>query len=273
MFHHMHGCPRGLQSVQVPRRLLSNTYNTFFSADVGPIQHPSTKQQTDELDKEFRSIVGAAFDAIKSQDLTPADFRERVSRLGTDHQPEHSNFIKEDLIGFQPNATVVDIWIKLDTYWNYFNYGLLEHVIDEFGIESLLQRMQRYIESLESFKKETKLIDFIERYRKLDHIPSAKKLKELKVKKESPDWARCTLWEVEEFKTTLITKFFIPKEFLLVFKDATEGCICITWLVLPSIASMLQRAFKGSPSDLHEMGIKEVYLDEHKCYPSVFNSG
>ncbi len=237
------------------------------SAEVEQIQ--LIEQQTKKLDEEFRSLVGLARAAILLQDHQPSDFMEKVSRLGPDHQAEHRSFIKEDLINLPQTATVDKIWISLNTYWNYLNYGLLEHVIKEFNIKDLEQKLKSYVEKLKTFKRDTKLCDFVQYCRRRhDHVPSIDKLKKLEVKMDHPDWSRCTLWEVEEFKRTLISKFFFPNEFLLIFKEATDGCICITWLILPTVATALHRGFISTSSEFFkENGIVAVTLDGQQCYP------
>ena len=55
-----------------------------------------------------------------------------------------------------------NIWSILNLYWDFLNYGLLEHVISNFGSEDLKQQMQDYVDELSTFKQTTRLCDFIE---------------------------------------------------------------------------------------------------------------
>ncbi len=207
--------------------------------------------------------------AIKEQDIDAWDFKERLSRLGPDDLAEHRRFI-DDLIDQSQTVHVNQIWMKLNTYWNYFNYGLLEHVVEEFEIKDLEEKMKSYVDKLDSFKRETKLCDFVQHcQRRHDHVPSIEKFKKLEVKVDHLKWSSCTLWDVEAFKRLLITKFFNSKEFLLIFKEATDGCICITWLVLPTVATALyDRFIITDTAFFKDNGIVAVTLDGQQYYPA-----
>ena len=47
-----------------------------------------------------------------------------------------------------PPVTFVKIWTILNMYWDFLNYGLLEHVINKCGSEDLKQQMQDYVDEL-----------------------------------------------------------------------------------------------------------------------------
>ncbi len=221
------------------------------------------RQQIKELDEEFRSLVGLAYDAVLQQDLTSSVFQERVSRLSPDLLAEHNTFIRDLFKRLPRPATITDIWTELNLYWSYLNYSLLGHVIEQFRIQDLKQRFETFVDGLDTFKSSTKLCDFVRRCRpRHRHLPSADNLKKLEVKTDHPDWSKCTLKQVEEYMWELISKFFIRAEFEVFFKDATEGSVCITWLVTPSAASKIRRGLDDVPSEFFiEMGIQEITID------------
>ena len=45
-------------------------------------------------------------------------------------------------------------------YWDFINYSLLEHVINEFGSDQLKEDMRQYIADLEEFRKTTTVAQF-----------------------------------------------------------------------------------------------------------------
>ena len=60
-----------------------------------------------------------------------------------------------------------DVWIKLNSYWNFLNYTLLEHVINEFcdSRGDLIAMMESYKRKLKEFRCKTRLCDFAEHYK------------------------------------------------------------------------------------------------------------
>ncbi len=236
------------------------------------VQSDPIKQQIKELDKEFRSLVGLAHGAVLEQDLEPSVFKERVSRLSPDLQAEHNTFIDNLFDRIPPTATVTDIWRKLNGYWSYLNYSLLEHIIEEFGIQDLEQRLKTFVSRLETFKRSTKLSDFVRNCRRIhSHLPSADEWKKLVVK-TNRNWSTCTLKDVEKYMWMLISKFFIRAEFEVFFKEATKGCVCITWLVTPSAASKIRRGLDVTSELFMEMnGIQVITVDGYSKHASTFS--
>ncbi len=240
------------------------------SAEGAQVQGDPIRQQIDELDKEFRSLVGLAHDAVLQQGLEPSVFQERVSRLNPDLRAEHNTFIKDLFMPLPRPATIADIWTKLNLYWSYLNYSLLGHIIEEFGNQKLKQRFKTFVDRLASFKSSTKLCDFVHSCRhRHRHLPEADNLKKLEVKTDRPDWSTCTLKQVEDYMWEIISNFFDKEEFKAFFKEATEGCVCITWLVTPSAASKIRCGLDDIPSKLFkEMGIQVITVDGYSKYAS-----
>ena len=76
----------------------------------------------------------------------------------------------------------MNIWCILNLYWDLFNYGLLEHVISNFGSEDLKEQMQDYVDELSTFKQRTRLCDFIESWPCSDDGPPKDSLKKVVIK-------------------------------------------------------------------------------------------
>ena len=87
------------------------------------------------------------------------------------------------------------------------------------------------------------------------------------------EWSQCTLHDVESFKKALVHKFFLP-EFDILLQKAERGCVCVTWLTSPSIATLLQQNlanietefFKKHGIDAVTIAGQDVYLTPVKKY-------
>ena len=85
-----------------------------------------------------------------------------VTCLPVSAHPQHRSLIEEKLTNIQPPVTFENIWSILNLYWDYLNYGLLQHVINKCGSKDLKQQMQDYVDELSTFKQTTRLCEFIE---------------------------------------------------------------------------------------------------------------
>ena len=188
----------------------------------------------------------------------PSVFLFRVTNLPVLARLQHRTFIEEKLTNLPPPVTFENIWTKLNLYWDFLNYGFLEHVIDTFGSADLKQQMRDYIDELAIFKQKTLFRDLCDFIR--DDRPLHKGLKSIVVKMHK-EWSKCTLQDVELFKKDLVHKFFLP-EFTILLQNAERGCVCVTWLTSPSIATLLQQNLMNIETGFFKKhGIDAVSID------------
>ena len=220
------------------------------------------------FESKFRTFVDKTYQEMNSK-MDPSVFLSRITCLPVSARTQHRSFIEEKLSNIPPPVTFVNIWTKLNLYWDFLNYGLLEHVISNFGSEDLKQNMQEYVHQLSAFKQTTRLCDFIESWPCRDDGPPEDRLKKVVVKMKH-EWSQCTLQDVESFKKALVHKFFLP-EFDILLQKAERGCVCVTWLTSPSIASLLQQNLANIETEFFmKHGIDAVTIDGQDVYLTPF---
>ena len=215
--------------------------------------------QVQYFESKFRTFVDKTYQEVNSK-MDPSVFLSRITCLPVSARTQHRSFIEEKLINIPPPITFAKIWTILNLYWDFLNYGLLEHVISNFGSEDLKQNMQEYVHELSLFKQRTRLCDFIESWPCRDDEPPEDRLKNVVVKMDH-EWSQCTLQDVESFKRALVHKFFLP-EFDMLLQKAERGCVCVTWLTSPSIATLLQQNLTNIETEFFKKhGIDAVTID------------
>ena len=227
----------------------------------------SVAAQVELFETEFATLVDKACHDVRKRDLEPSIFLSRVTTLRVSDRTQHRSFIQENLINIPPPVTFEKIWSRLTIYWDFMNYGLLEHVINKLGGEDLKHQMQVYVQELSTFKGRTRLCDFIDSWPCKDDRPAKDELKKIVIKMNQ-EWTKCTLQDVESFRTALIHKFFLP-EFDLILQNANSGCVCVTWLTSPSTATLLQQNLANIETEFftgHK--IEAVTIDGQDCYPT-----
>ena len=187
-------------------------------------------------------------------------------------QDQHRKFIEHYLMKLEPGVTVGDLLCRLNLYWNFLNYNLLQHLVDMFGDEQLKHDMEDYVEALKVFRANTKLCDFIDNWPIRGQKPPKADLCKLVIKMVmDKKWEECTLEDVEMFEETLTHKFLLP-DFVLHLGEAEKGCVCLTWYVPTPIAKMLQEDLPNIETEFFKThGIERVTIDGADCFLTPVN--
>ena len=166
----------------------------------------------------------------------------------------------------EPATTFDDLWAKLNYYWNFLNFDLLEHIVSIFGSEDLKQKMESYEHDLQSFRKTTRVCDFISCWPVKGHPPPKRELREF-VAKMNHDWDNCTLEDLETLRGVITRKFFIPN-FAVQLRKIKRGCFAITWLIPAPFVKDLQEAMRTACSEFFkEERINTITIDGKEWYP------
>ena len=235
----------------------------------GLLNKESVKQHVRQLQTRFRDLVISSYRILvyKRVNVDLGGFRSSLLALDVFQKHEHQQFINDHLMKIDPATTFDDLWAKLNYYWNFLNFDLLEHIVSIFGSEDLKQEMESYEHDLQSFRKSTRLCDFISCWPVRGQTPPKEELREF-IMKVGHQWDSCTLEDLDSLKGVITRKFFLP-EFTLRLKKLMEGSITITWLIPVPFVKTLQEAIESTGSEFFmEQKIETITVDGQECYPT-----
>ena len=228
------------------------------------------EHQVQYFEREFRSLTDKACQEVNGK-CEPHVFLSHLMYLPVSLRSMHRTFIEAKLTNIPPPVTFVSIWSILNLYWDFLNYSFLEHIIHSFGSDDLKQQMQGYVDQLSTFKRETRLCDFIESWPCRDDGPPEGRLKKVVVKMKH-EWSQCTLQDVETFKKDLVHKFFLP-EFDILLQKVERGCVRVTLLTSPSIATLLQQNLANTETEFFKKhSIISVTIDGQRIDMLEYNT-
>ena len=222
------------------------------------------EQQVKQLESRFLHLVYCTYVELLDKGVNVDHFYGWLVTLDVSRQCEHQEFIET----FDKGTDLSDLWKRLGSYWNFLNFDLLEHVVSGFGSEDLKKKVKSYESDLQSFRKATRLCDFIACWPVRGQTPPESELREFVAKVDYP-WDHCTLEDLDMFEGVITRKFFLPK-FALRLREIKPGSITITWLIPLPFVKGLQEAIESTSSEFFmEHKIETFTIIEKICYPSL----
>ena len=183
-------------------------------------------------------------------------FQVTLTSLLLFKQHEDKDFLKEEKIHIKMAKNVDEIFDILDPHWNYVDYDLLEHIIEEFGTSELTEEMKKYVVELDQFEKKTTVHDFSLATQGKAVVPAH--YRELAVKLEK-DPKMFTLHDIRQFKKSIENDSSL-QEYSLLFQRVSCSSVEI-FLAFPPEAY----------AKLLEVTSASQFRREHKVVSVVFS--
>ena len=209
----------------------------------------------------------------KSPDVS--EFRRNILLLPAALKEEHQLYIKEHAPRICSASTVDEMIGYLDIYWDYLNYGLLEHIVRIYGDDEIQQEMKDYREVVETFRSQTSLREFYKaqptprkRRRKFSESDLKEDLQYFEFKH-----GRLTLDSslqiAEEFRRELAFEMSLRPCALYLF-EIKEGSVLTVWSTTSSIANYIKcKIQEGQVQILRKHYILEVKMNDDIIYQGM----
>ena len=209
-------------------------------------------------------MVDEAYVIIYKKQICVEFFAARLANLTPVQRELHGEFLDKVCDEITQETTVLKLWLKLTTYWNFLNYSLLEQVILKFGDTSLQAKMRGYKGTIRHFQQNTHLRDFANCSTTIS-MNLSKNLSLLAMKFEE-HWDEYTLEDLEKFEK-IFTHQLLLSSFALNPKEIKPGCIHVTWAIPAVIGASLKENIENT--DMREFckehGITSITIDGEEC--------
>ena len=228
----------------------------------------SIKQHVKQLQDRFIRLAYCTYTELVDKGISVHNIHVWLTSLDVFRQREHQEFIKDHLTNIEKGTHLSNLWARLGIYWNFLNFDLLEHLVSGFGSEDLKKKMESYKFDLQSFRKATRICDFIDCWPERVEPPPECELREF-VAKVGYCWENCTLEDLDMLEGVITRKFFLPR-FVLHLREIKPGSIAITWLIPVSFVTGLQETIETTKIEFFmEHKIESITTAGHECYPSL----
>ncbi|XP_064395248.1 uncharacterized protein LOC135342446 isoform X2 [Halichondria panicea] len=230
----------------------------------------TTADRIKEFDTRFRDLRKIALKEITEKRIPVTDFRQTLMNLPCPITSENEDFIISKYPLFEKAESIESIFVHLNFYLSFIDFSLLEHIIEQFGSDSLKRDMSSYAEDMRHFRMNTPVSEA------LGHLPrnSDTPVGYSRIKaKFACDVQTATLEDVDTYRKGLAKRCLLSPLALSLF-DLQESSLLVTWLVPAAVVAMISdQVQKKTASFFLSNNILKLSLEGKCLYPMVSQSG
>ena len=188
-----------------------------------------------KLDRDFTSLVHKTLEFLERKNIPVSELRDLVKT---------SRFLKSLLDLFEESLEVRRLFVdKLDAYWSFFDYDLIELFVRHFGDAPLKDLMDKYLTAFDQYCQ-----------RKLHEVPNIKTESGMKGYilhvKIPQKFHATTVNDIKEVQIQL-QKLFGQKLYL---EGTQDSCVLLVFVSFINILSLTSEQVH----QLHDMGVLNV---------------
>ena len=189
-----------------------------------------------ELEQGFKNLRTTVRECLERQRVLVSRVADALTSLSPDDDERHKIFTKSNVTVLYRAANISEQFGTMNFHWNYLDPSLLEHLVKEFHLEQVTDRMKAYKSALQQFRKKTPLKIFCQTQKK-----KKKKFDEdFREMVAEFDWPEnVTLEDVEEFRQEFTSEYSLH-ECAMMIAQIRSGSYIITWFIPKSVVEKLK---------------------------------
>ena len=189
-----------------------------------------------ELEEGFKNLRNSIRECLERQRVLISQVADALTSLSPDDDERHKIFTESHVTVLYRAASISEQFGTMNFHWNYLDPSLLEHLVKEFHLEQMKDRMEAYKSVLQQFRKKTPLKLFCQTQKR-----KRKKFDEdFKEMVAEFDWPEnVTLEDVELFRQEYASTYGLH-ECAMMIAQIRSGSYIITWFIPESVVKKLK---------------------------------
>ncbi|XP_064392947.1 uncharacterized protein LOC135340528 isoform X2 [Halichondria panicea] len=224
----------------------------------------ATADHIKEFETRFMVLQKIALKEITEKRIPVTDFRQTLMIMPSSIKNENKDFIKSNYSLFEKAKSIESIFLEINFYISFIDFSLLEHIIEQFGSDSLKQDMSTYAEDMRHFRMNTPVSEALGHLPKNSDAPAGYSRLTVKF---AFDIHTATLEDLETYRKRFASDFLLSQLALSLF-DLQESSLLVTWLVPAAVGAMISdQVQKKSSSFFLNNSILKLSLEGDCLYP------
>ena len=210
------------------------------------------------LEREFSNLQRRTSSELTTNaTMTTEILIESLTLLPIALRSEYQSFIVGKLETLERAESIRKIFHHLNPHCTFIDYGLLEHIINEFGSRRLKQDMSKYIERVQVFIDQTTVQELMDHWPGVREIPPHfERLRA--VIDEDP--SLYTLRQLDDLRKRLCSKTKLYETVLILIGIKKRSSFLLNWII-PSIFLPHLKSVIGELSSFFQ--VEQIYSLTH----------
>ena len=222
-----------------------------------------------QFGNRFNALKKSSRECLERLRVPVQRVADALTSLPADDENEHKQFLESHTSALYCAADHSEQFGTMNFHWNYQNYHLLDHLIQEFDLEGVKGEMKTYKDDLKQFRKKTSLKLFCRSHKqshKKRHVDPPHGFYKVVMKFNWPD--NVTMETVEEFRQEYAYHYKLH-ECAMMLDLVFFGSFIITWLIPASIVKKLKE--KVPKPILYKYSVTKLEIAGEYVYSKVTN--
>ena len=202
-----------------------------------------------------------ALKEITEKQISVTDFRQTLMILPSSMTNENKDFIISKYSLFEKAESIESIFLHLNFYLSFIDFSLLEHIIEQFGSDSLKRDMSSYAEDMRQFRIKTSVSKVLNYLPRISDAPADHSRLTVKF---NVDVQTATLEDVDTYRKRFASDFLLSQLALSLF-DLQESSLLVTWLVPAAVGAMISDQVQKKTASFNN--ILKLSLEGECLYP------
>ena len=223
----------------------------------------------DEFKKLFLALKKRTLKELRKNSVNAEELYDHVILLPEDIKDEHIKLFDtkgSELEDAADSGHLGHLFSTFSNYPSYIDFSLLEHIIEEFGSDSLKESMKQYAQRLAEFRKKYTLSDIFPHLPQSSNPPTTFSKMEWKTE---IDIKTCTLETINEYRRRFGNEFLLS-HWVILLGNMKEGCLLLTWFIPSVLVGNVNKHIRTSRStvseQMREMKIVRITIDDRDVY-------
>jgi len=224
------------------------------------------RTESKRINFEFQQLVSTTLTSLRKQQVTVCDFLPHLMTFGTDEpvlKDSQAPVFDERLNDLQKAGDLSKVFMGLKDYMSFFNYHLIEHIINVLGTEEDKAELKKYKTNFQEYAKR-RVYQCPSQFGPVSKVGHA----DVFVKIDSR-YENYTLAEMEDFRQELSDLLGISSKVVLRLCWVQKGCFQLTFQVPSFVKEKIFPLTRKKERALAAKGVIRLTCGEYKFQVSI----
>ena len=222
-----------------------------------------------DLERQFRLLHRRILAELEEKGIKVSEILQSVTLLPTEIRSEYKLAMAEIFPVLRRETTISELFYHLNPLVDFLGYGLLKHIIDQFGSNTLQKEVNIYNEDMIVFMENTTVKQLMDHWPGQQEIPP--NFSQLKATIDE-DPTSYTLYALDQLQKRYCCELKLTDLVFVIIGLKNLNFFIVEWLI-PSalVPELVESAKKVDIGFYHRERILKVVVGEKQIFCTEFN--